>query len=194
MHLPPLQLANAHPGLFAWHFLAMLPLLGFLIAAAVIDTRSRRIPNWLTFTLLGAGLLRGMLGLSGATPDAAVLGMLTGFALLLVMYVLGAVGAGDVKLMAAAGAWLGPGGVLALFLAASVVGLVVVLAQSARAGRLRELLGNTGLLVLSATQVVRISSAQANANARAFTTIDRPLPYAVPVLIGTLMLLGIGWA
>jgi len=83
-----------------------LLLLG-LTAAVVIDCRSHRIPNRLVMLIAFAGIgMRLIQGGIGALPDAAG-GLAVGFALLLPFYLLGGMAAGDVKLMAAAGAWLG---------------------------------------------------------------------------------------
>ncbi|ASS68860.2 MULTISPECIES: A24 family peptidase [unclassified Paenibacillus] len=71
------------------------------------DIRSMRIPNWLPLTFAPAGLLLHLLdsGLEGLLHAAA--GMAAGFLPLLALYACGGIGAGDVKLFGAAGAWLG---------------------------------------------------------------------------------------
>jgi prepilin peptidase CpaA len=86
--------------------LAYLPLAGGLIWAAIGDLRTRRIPNVLCVTLLVMGLLLQFVtsGLGGLADG--VLGAVVGFALLFPFYALGGFAAGDVKLMAAACAWL----------------------------------------------------------------------------------------
>src|SRR4051812_45423456 len=89
-------------------WLMLAPLLALLIIAAAIDLRIRKIPNWLTLSLAGSGLLLSMLGASLITPGAAILGLLTGFALNFGLFLLRIRGGGDVKLFAAAGAWVGP--------------------------------------------------------------------------------------
>jgi prepilin peptidase CpaA len=76
--------------------------------AAVIDVFSRRIPNWVTFGAFIAGVLINtwLAGFSGAL--LALAGAALGAALLLPFYAIRAMGAGDVKLLAAVGALLGP--------------------------------------------------------------------------------------
>ena len=82
-----------------------------LATAVVIDVRTRRIPNWLTGAIAGAGF--GMaFGGGVVTPAQAALGLLAGLLLMMPGHLIGATGAGDVKLMAAVGAVVGPGMVL----------------------------------------------------------------------------------
>lgn len=78
-----------------------------LLAACVSDLRTRRIPNLLTLSGAGLGLVLGLI-LGGASGGLGALGGLAiGFAALIPFYALGGLGAGDVKLMAAAGSLLG---------------------------------------------------------------------------------------
>ena len=71
------------------------------------DLLTRRIPNWLTFPAVGAGIIAQACahGLSGAL--AGVLGAALGFGIFFPMFAAGYMGAGDVKLQMAVGAWLG---------------------------------------------------------------------------------------
>lgn len=71
------------------------------------------------------------------SPWQSLLGILTAFALLILPFALGAVGGGDLKLMAGIAAWVGPVPVIAIFLAEKVIGLGIVLVQASAAGRLR---------------------------------------------------------
>ncbi len=84
--------------------------------AAVIDVRTRRIPNWLTVPVLVAGLLFHLVtgGLGGLLT--AVGGFVTGFGILLILWLTGGGGGGDVKLMGAVGAWLGAWQTFVVFL------------------------------------------------------------------------------
>ncbi len=110
----------------------IIPVLGVILLIAVVtDIRSMRIPNWLTFPamLMGLGYHTAMLGLDGLLFSAG--GLALGGALMLLPFILRVMGAGDVKLMAAAGAFLGARGVLSAFIWTSLAGglyaLVVLL-------------------------------------------------------------------
>jgi prepilin peptidase CpaA len=88
------------------------------------DLRRRKLPNWLTLTGLAAGLAlaapHGWHGLWLATAGAAL-----GFGVLLPLLWMRGMGAGDVKLMAAFGALLGPSGVLPAAVLAAIFGAVL---------------------------------------------------------------------
>src|SRR5689334_20619064 len=88
-----------------------LVLLTLVIAAAVYDVRYRRIPNWLTASgvLVGLSLNTWLRQAAGPLPwwpglKFGLTGMLIAFGVYFVLYVAHAMGAGDVKLMAAVGA------------------------------------------------------------------------------------------
>jgi prepilin peptidase CpaA len=94
-------------------------------AASFDDLRRRAIANWINVAGIAAGLIyhtavRGPAGLAWSAAGAAV-----GFAVFLIFYCLGGMGAGDLKLSAAFGALLGPSGILlAALLAAPLGGLM----------------------------------------------------------------------
>src|SRR4051794_17892217 len=133
-----------------WHLLApYVPLLVLLVWAAVSDIRARLIRNWLTGSLILTGLIQSIGPIPIVTPGNAALGLLAGLGLLIVPFAIGAVGGGDVKLLAGIGAWMGPAAVFQIFLVEAVVGLVIVLAQAAAAGRLRMLARNSAILAVN---------------------------------------------
>jgi prepilin peptidase CpaA len=78
------------------------------LVAATTDIWKYKVYNWLTFPTLICGLIYWLFaaGLPGVGMSFA--GLIVGFGSLVVFYALGGVGAGDVKLLAAIGAWLGP--------------------------------------------------------------------------------------
>jgi prepilin peptidase CpaA len=123
-----------------------------LAAAVLIDVRSRRIPNWLTAVMAAAGFLMAVGGFSGLTLTQAALGFATGLLLMLPGHALGATGAGDVKLMAAIGAIVGPSTVFSAFLATAVAGGLLAVFVAFRRGRLHATLDGTRQLIASPTQ------------------------------------------
>ena len=178
--------------MLAQKFLLLLPMLALLAYAAVQDLRTRRIRNWLTLCLVVTGLAHSIASSHAPTLGQSLLGMLAGFALPLVLFVMGALGGGDVKLLAGVGAWLGAGGVVAVFLAAAVVGMVIVLAQCAATGRLTALFRNTLVLVMNLLHLGELGMKQVAETGKACRSVDRPLPYAVPVLVAVVLILVLG--
>jgi prepilin peptidase CpaA len=83
-----------------------------LVTAICTDLRSSRIPNWLTFSAMSFGVLAHgyMSGFAGGLFSFCGVGV--GLGLFLLIYMSGNMGAGDVKLMAAVGAMVGPYGAL----------------------------------------------------------------------------------
>ena len=148
-----------------------------LAIAVVTDVRTRRIPNWLTGSLAAAGFGMAFAG-GGLTPWQAALGLLTGLALMMPAHVIGATGAGDVKLMAAVGAVVGPGLTLRAFLFTAVAGGVFAVVVAARRGRLADTLYGTTQLVTSPATARRTIESSERANRFA---------YGPAIAIGTLL-------
>jgi len=171
----------------------LLLLAGLLLAAVVTDIRSRRIPNRL---VLG-GMLAGLLLQATVTPGAGLYtspfgalglasgagGFAVGLALLLPMYVLGALGAGDVKLMGMVGAFLGPHAIFGAVLCTLLAGGILALSWSLAQGSLPHVLRNIKLLVVgSALRMVGGGSARLDAP----PVPTGKLPYAIAIACGTL--------
>jgi len=104
-------------------YILLIIILSFaLVMAAITDVRWSKIPNSITLPLAGLGLLIHGLsnGLNGLVFSLEGLGL--GFGLLLVFYILGGMGAGDVKLFGAVGAVIGPTDVFIAFLITACLG------------------------------------------------------------------------
>lgn len=123
-----------------------------VIVATVIDVRTRRIPNTLTAGMAGVGIGLAASGASGISVGASLLGFALGLALMMPGYVFGATGAGDVKLMGAIGAIVGPGTVVNAFLFTAVAGGVLAVAVAARRRRLSATLTGTRRLIAGCEQ------------------------------------------
>lgn len=111
--------------------LAWWPMVALVGVASVIDLRSRRIPNWLVVPMLLAGLVLDAAhggfpglwaGLAGVALAAAVGGPLR---------YLGGMGMGDVKLLAAIGAWIGAGQLAFAMLVSAMAGGILAVAYAA---------------------------------------------------------------
>jgi len=169
-------------------FVIYLPLLVMLGLAVVIDWRQRRIPNWLNLLTFIMGMTLAFTGLIPISPLYSLLGMLAGFVLVLPRVLLGATGAGDLKQHMAVGAWVGPVGILIIMLAATVAGGAMALTQAAYSGKLRILLKNSAVLAINLAHVRQVGVDHIEQTGKGFRSIDRPLPYAVPMMVAVL-----GW-
>jgi prepilin peptidase CpaA len=152
------------------------------------DVRTRRIPNYLTLGTAVAGLAYNFMshGLSGLGDG--FLGMLLGFACLILPYLLGGMGAGDVKALAALGAWLGPKLTLLLFCYMGIAGGVIAVGYLVWQGSLwaRIKQGWTFLLNLV---LCRPDGAP---RAPSPTRVTGGIPYGVAIAVGMLILTGVG--
>jgi prepilin peptidase CpaA len=117
------------------------------LVMAVGDWRSRRIPNYLTFggALAGIVFQTAVFGWHGLTQ--ALLGLFLGLGLLILPYMIGGMGAGDVKALGAIGAWLGPKGCLVVFCYMGLAGGIMSLGFLLWKGILGKYLRN-GMILL----------------------------------------------
>lgn len=139
-----------------------LAILALTMAMAVeSDLRRQRIPNGLVVSMLLAGVVlhaigpdNGGEGILSYFPGAlgvrtSLLGALVGLGLLLPLYLLRAMGAGDVKLLAALGAFAGPVEIVSLALVIFVAGGLLAIARLVWTRKLRFVLGNVALILVS---------------------------------------------
>ena len=124
-----------------------------LLVATVVDLRTRRIPNWLTGTMAIAGLGLAALGWGSVSVGAAMLGCVVGLVLMLPGHVLGATGAGDVKLMAAVGTLLGPLVVVNAVLFTAIAGGVLAVTVAIQRRRLALTLAGTGRMIAAPSDI-----------------------------------------
>ena len=115
--------------------------------AAVIDIRHRRIPNVVCVTTAAAGLTLATVGISSITVASALAGLAFGFLMMLPGHVFGAMGAGDVKLFAAAGTLLGSGRIVRAFLFVAIAGGILAAVIAIRRGRFGRTMGMTARLL-----------------------------------------------
>jgi len=115
--------------------------------ACVCDLRTRRIPNLLTFggSALAVAYSLWISSLGGLA--ASVGGWTAGLALFLPMFLLGGMGAGDVKLAACLGAWLGPRAALFVALYSAIAGGVMAVSVALATGYFKQAVANVWLLL-----------------------------------------------
>ena len=129
------------------HSIAWWPTFTVVAIATVTDIRSRRIPNWLVLPFLLAGLAGSAIlgGWSGF--GQSVLGFLLGMVCMGVLYCLGGLGMGDVKLCAAVGAWIGPRQLVTALVLTGIAGGVIAIFEAIRGGFLKQSLCGAGNLI-----------------------------------------------
>jgi prepilin peptidase CpaA len=138
--------------------------------------------------LLGASLNAWHFGLSGLAWSAAGAGLM--LMLLLMPFALGGIGGGDVKMMMAIGAFLGPRVAVVSLSAGLALGGVVMVLHLLRLGRLREKLAALGSMVRS----VLITQSFDGLRASRHDPGAIALPYSIPLGLGTLATVFVGRA
>jgi prepilin peptidase CpaA len=152
-----------------------------MVLAAILDLRSRRIPNALTVTGAAAALvLRAPQGWEALAEG--VLGL--GLALLVTVpfFLVKAMGGGDVKLMAAVGAFMGPRELIGACLLIGLLGGVVALVEAIRRGALRTVLINVAYMMIRLVSPIRRELSPTLSAPSAMT-----IPYGVPIALGALV-------
>lgn len=123
-------------------------LLVVVLAAAVYDVRYRRIPNWISVGGVALGLALNTFLYSGVPGLLfALKGLGLGFGLYLLLYMIHAMGAGDVKLMAAVGSIVGWGDWFGIFVITAILGGIMAVIVSMARGRMMRTVSNVGYIL-----------------------------------------------
>jgi prepilin peptidase CpaA len=106
-----------------------------LVVAAIIDGWMLKVPNWITFPMIASGWVYS--GVTGGWPGLgwSLVGTFFGLALLYGIYMVGGMGAGDVKLLAGIGAWVHAQHTWNIFATTAIVGGIMALVMVAYSGR-----------------------------------------------------------
>lgn len=169
---------------FGYWEITLAVLVPSILYASWIDYAQRRVPNWLNAAIAAAGLVAQLSfhGLAGA--GNGMLGLLVGFGVLIVPWLMHGMGAGDVKLMAAIGMWLGPWLTLVSFAAGAIIGGVAAAVMILATGRAVHALTNLQTIMV---KMRRWDTAFGEyGGARTFGNTSQLLPYGVPLTAGTI--------
>jgi prepilin peptidase CpaA len=175
----------------------LLAVCAAMMVAAFIDWWKFKVPNWLTFPIILSGWLLGLLNMFEVVPyggqgyiGASIAGTFLACALLLPMYAIGGMGAGDVKMTMGFGAWIGafyafPDSMWVIFwafCAGTVAGGFIALGMIIVRGQYLRNMQNVKEIVGTFAGSSNLGEVADKANAR------RPrwhrLPYGVPLCIG----------
>lgn len=165
------------------HSIAWWPTLVVLGIATFTDLRSRRIPNWLVFPFLIAGVsvsvwVHGWHGL-----EQSLAGMALGALLFGLLCWMGGMGMGDVKLCAAIGAWIGPAQLGTALVLTGIAGGIMALCWAMAGGFLGELFKGTGDLIFG----LKDRGLRPHPELVLSNPLTRKMPYAPAIAIGTLV-------
>ena len=163
-----------------------IPLLvvGLVVVTASTDIVCRRIPNpVIAIGLLAAFVVQAFLHGPVSGIGDALAGTLAGFALLIPLYLLRATGAGDVKLLAMIGAWVGPAMILYVALTAFIIGGAWSIAWTLLRGRMQQFLLNLWSITHGGWRLQ-----QGPSDASGIKSVGT-LPYGVAIAAGTLVTL-----
>jgi prepilin peptidase CpaA len=159
----------------------------FLTVAAVIDYRTYKIPNWLTVSGMAVGLICNAAAASSTSYSGllwAFGGLMLGFFMFLPLYVFRAMGAGDVKLMAMVGAFLGLPDTFYAVITIFIVGGIAALGFAVFNKALGRMLVNVKNVVHS-LMFSAIVGSRPNAQIEANTSVGK-LPYGVSISVGAI--------
>lgn len=170
---------------FEFQHLMLAVIVPAMALACWSDYRRHRVPNWLNLALAVTGVAAQGVCFGWAGLQSGLLGLLTGFALLVVLWAMHGMGAGDVKFMAALGAWLGPTMAFYAVLAGGLAGGVIALGLIAHRRCWFAASANLGVLL---TKVGTVKTAFSEfGSAQSLSRATGVLPYAIPLSIGTLL-------
>ncbi len=155
-----------------------------LVEAAIIDGLKLRVPNWLTYHLVLSGLALAVWygGVHGLLWSVA--GLAVGLMVLMPLYAIGGMGAGDVKLMAGVGAWVGPVLTFWAFTTSAIVGGVMAVGMVLWTRSLEQHTAqflSIGREILSVRNPVLLSGTAAERKPSMLL-----LPYGIPIAVGTI--------
>jgi len=147
-------------------------------ASALVDLQSRRVPNPLTLGIVALGVVLAAGAWGRVSIPGALLGFVVGLLLMLPGHLIGATGAGDVKLFAAFGTLVGPQTIVVAFLYTAIAGGLLAVVIAHRRRRLLDTVERTATLV---------RTKGANVGDIEHKSVDNRFAYAPAIAAGTLI-------
>lgn len=163
-------------------YLIAIAVITLVCLAAVTDWRERRIPNLITLPAMVLGMAFHAVLPSGEGLLFALSGFALGVLLLILPYLLGGGGMGDIKLLGALGAWLGPKWLLVAFATGILVGVLLTLVC---------LITNRPLEDLLCLRRNKDAWQAPRSGKIPYLRNRKSLPFAVPLAIGTCLMVGL---
>lgn len=148
--------------------------------AAYFDLTARRIPNWLTVAVFAYGLTAQTWMGGGAGLRSSLLGATLGGAILLAPSLLGGIGVGDMKFLAAIGGVVGPYGIILVFILASLAGGLLAIFVLTMRRRVTQT-SNQFLRLLIGSRSTDSPAPESPAKK------SDPIPYGIAISAGTWM-------
>ncbi|MCP4248835.1 MAG: prepilin peptidase [bacterium] len=158
-----------------------------VVWASWIDYSQRRVPNWLNAALIALGFVAQGYYHGAAGMWVGLGGLAVGFGVLIVPWIMHAMGAGDVKLMAAIGVWFGPWMTLVSFALGAMIGGVIAVIMILAGGKAKSAWANLGVIMIKCTS--RETAFGEFGSAHSFGSSSSLLPYGIPLTIGSLIVL-----
>jgi prepilin peptidase CpaA len=171
---------------WTWVVIVLTPL---TLWASWIDYKERRVPNYLNVVIMISGLAAQGLFNRWAGLTAGFEGLALGLGLLIIPWAMHMMGAGDVKLLAGMGAWLGPVWVLWTFVLGALIGGIASLIMIAWKGRWAGALQNFQLAAVKCTSA-KLAFSEVGA-VKSLGANSQLIPYGVPLTGGALIVMAL---
>jgi len=171
------------------HLILGFDALAVAVAAAVVDVRQHRIPNWLTYFGIAMGIVLRCFFYGWRGVSSALAGCLVAGGIVFLFYLVRTMGAGDVKLLAAVGSLVGPSDAIVVLLATAISGGVLAVIYALFRRRFGATIRNVGSVLMFHS----FSGLKAHPE----LNLDNPsalrMPYGLAIATGTLYAFLANW-